>query len=67
MTVEFEVMYVRSTGRQPGLAELSTFDGDTWDDSVGGEGIVCSRFECEAFSGVKVESVKLIREVRGAT
>ena len=63
---DFELTYLRSTGRQPRLAELATSDSDTLDDNIGGEGIMCLRFECDAFPRrIKVESVNLIREVCG--
>lgn len=62
--IKFEqtVKYKRSTKPLAGIADLDTFEDDFWDD--GGEAHVSTTMTCAGQSGISVESVKLVREVR---
>lgn len=62
---QFDVVYLRSLRTQKGLADLSTFDADSWDDGDGGEALVTTTFVCAAESGIVVESIKSVRQVCG--
>lgn len=62
ITTTFHVSYRRSLVKQPGLADLRTFDHEYWDDSVGGEAIVSAEFEFKGPFSVEVDSVVLHRE-----
>lgn len=48
----------------PGLARLSTFDKEFWDDSAGGEALVRTTVECVGPWSLVVENIKFIPEVR---
>ena len=63
ITVSYNVTYKRALAEQPGLANLTTFDGEFWDDADGGEALVSARMEIMGPYSLNVESVKLIRHV----
>ena len=60
--VEQTVKYKRSTKPLAGLGDLDTFEDEYWDDA--GEAHVATTMTCAGQSGISVESVKLVREVR---
>ncbi|KAG5634547.1 hypothetical protein H0H81_001556 [Sphagnurus paluster] len=47
----------------PGLANLNTFNGDVWDHSRTSEALVNTRIECAGPSALRMESIKLERQV----
>ncbi|KAF8841726.1 hypothetical protein BDN67DRAFT_927820 [Paxillus ammoniavirescens] len=55
------VDYLRPLRSPPALADLSVFENEFWDDSVGGEAVVATKMECSAPSGLEVESLQLRR------
>ncbi|KAH8115389.1 Gryzun, putative trafficking through golgi-domain-containing protein [Phellopilus nigrolimitatus] len=60
--VKHETSYTHRSSIDPGQADLTTFDADYWDDSVGGRAFVVTIFECVDCAGassVSIESVKL--------
>jgi hypothetical protein len=61
-----DVGYRRSLGEQPGLADLRTYESDYWDDLDGGEAVVTSTMKCGGPWGVRVEGVRLLRQVSSA-
>jgi trafficking protein particle complex subunit 11 len=63
ITVEYSVKYRRNPSAQLGLAELSTYDGDYWDESLGGIAIIGTTWTCSGPHGIRVESVTLSRGV----
>jgi hypothetical protein len=63
--LEQTVTYRRTTRPTPGLLDLSTFEGDYWDDVDGGEAVINTSFSCAGPWGVKVEQCKLLRKVIG--
>ena len=60
--VKHDVRYVRSTKPAPALTDLSAYDPEYWDDSLGGEALVSASVVCEGPHGIMVESVRLARE-----
>lgn len=62
ITVTHQVSYRRSTKPSTGLGNLDAFESDYWEDA--GEAHVTTTMACVGPSGVYVESIKLIREVR---
>ncbi|KAF9228502.1 hypothetical protein BS17DRAFT_773840 [Gyrodon lividus] len=56
-----DVDYWRALRPPPALADLSVFEKEFWDDSVGGEAIVSTEVECSAPWGLEVESLQLHR------
>ena len=63
LTIEHKAVYRRSLKPSPGLADLTTYDDEYWDDGDVGEAIVTTTMACTAPSGIMVDSVKLIRQV----
>lgn len=61
--VTYAVNYRRALGERPGLADLTTYEGDFWDDGDGGEAIVNVKMECAGPWGMDIEYVKLLRKV----
>ena len=62
--VVYDVGYRRALGKQLGLADLATYDGEYWDTANGGEAIVCTKLECVGPWNLEIESLKLIRQAR---
>ena len=48
---------------RPGIADLSTFDSDFWDDSLGGEAVVQLVLECAGPWNLEILGMELVREV----
>ncbi len=65
ITASFNVSYCRSTKPQLGLADLSTYDEGYWDESDGGEATITAVWTCIGPHDIKVESLKLVKEVNG--
>ncbi|KAF8663656.1 hypothetical protein AX16_000898 [Volvariella volvacea WC 439] len=57
-----EVVYRHSLNEWVGIGDLRTFDGDFWDDRVGGEAIVRVNLGFEGPWEVEVKSIELIKE-----
>ncbi|KAI5826272.1 hypothetical protein K523DRAFT_419385 [Schizophyllum commune Tattone D] len=47
---------------RPGIADLSTFDSDFWDDSLGGEAVVQLVLECAGPWNLEILGMELVRE-----
>ena len=62
LSVEQKTVYRRSLKPSPGLADLSTYDDEYWDDGDVGEAIVTTTLACTAPSGIMVDTIKLIRQ-----
>ncbi|KAI8973973.1 Gryzun, putative trafficking through golgi-domain-containing protein [Trametes punicea] len=60
--MEHAVVYRRPTRPQPGLADLTTFEGGTRDESAAVEAVVTSTVAVVAPSGLVIESVILHRK-----
>jgi len=65
LSFAYDVVYRRSKNAMPALADLSTVQGDVWDDSDGGVAVIAARMECTAFCGLVTESLTLHRQVSG--
>lgn len=65
ITISYNVGYRRALADRPGLANLTAFDGEFWDDGVGGEALVSARMEAVGPYALNVENLKLIRHVSG--
>ena len=64
LKAEHKVVYKRPTRVQPGLVDLSTFDGSKRDEANAVETLVTSTLTVMAPSGLVIDSVVLIRKVR---
>jgi hypothetical protein len=62
--VVYNVGYRRPLGAQLGLADLRNYDCEFWDESSGGEAVVTANMECAGPWSLKIDSLKLIRQVR---
>lgn len=62
ITASSSVSYRRSTKPLPGLGNLDTFESEHWEDD--GEAEVVMTFTAVGPAGIKVENVKLVREVK---
>jgi hypothetical protein len=65
IAVSYNVGYRRALAERPGLANLTAFDGEFWDDTNGGEALVSARMEIMGPYNLNVESVRLNRQVGG--
>jgi trafficking protein particle complex subunit 11 len=61
--VRFGVGYRRALGTRLGLADLTTFESDFWDDGDGGEAIVKTSISIVGPWSLELEKVKLLRQV----
>ncbi|GLB37359.1 putative foie gras liver health family 1 [Lyophyllum shimeji] len=55
------ISYTRGVPDWPGLANLNTFDGDSWNNSRTSEAVVSTRMECVGPSPVQVNSLTFER------
>ena len=60
--VKHDVRYVRSSKPATALTVLPAYNPEDRDDSLGGEAFVSASVACEGPHGIKVESVRLVRE-----
>ncbi|KAH7883282.1 Gryzun, putative trafficking through golgi-domain-containing protein [Phlebopus sp. FC_14] len=60
-SVTQDVEYTRSLRPPPALADLSVLENGMWDDSLGGEAVVMTKFECLAPWGLEIEHLQLLR------
>lgn len=64
VSVKVDTSYRRSLKPHAGLADLSAYDAEFWDDASGGEATILTTWTCVGPHGIVVESAKLVREVR---
>ncbi|KIP04097.1 hypothetical protein PHLGIDRAFT_31528 [Phlebiopsis gigantea 11061_1 CR5-6] len=62
ITVKHDIVYRRSTRPQPGTADLATYDDDFEMDANQTDATITMVWTCVGPHGIKVESVKLVRE-----
>lgn len=63
ITVKHDVVYRRSTRPLPGIADLATYDSESEMDAGEADAIITTVWTCVGPCGVKVEGIKLIRDV----
>ena len=63
LSVEHKVVYRRPLRPQPGLADLSRFDGTTRDEASAVEALVTSTWTVAAPSGLVIDGIALVRKV----
>jgi hypothetical protein len=63
VTVAHDVRYMRSCAPMAPLTDLRAYEGDYWDESVGGEAVVGLRMTCAGPHAIGVETVRLVRKV----
>lgn len=61
----YGISYRHSLAGPAGLADLRTFESDYWDSSSGGEAVVCLNVEFIGPWHLTIESLDLVRKVRG--
>jgi hypothetical protein len=61
--IEQKVSYKRATKSSRGTLDLSTFDGDFWDDLDGGEAVITTSLSCVGPWTVVIDACRLVRKV----
>lgn len=61
--VEYDVTYMRSQKPLPALTDLDSYEGDYWDEGIGGSALVRAKLVCSGPHGISVERVRLVRKV----
>lgn len=61
--VLYDTTYRRAMAVRPGIANLTTFEGEFWDDGEGGEAHVTARMEIVGPWSIQVQNVELVRQV----
>lgn len=61
--VSYDLAYRRALAERPGLANLTAFESDYWNDGEGGEAIVTARLETVGPWSLEVLDMKLLRHV----